>query len=56
LTVKQRALLVQVLVFHQRADYPPTVGACACGWRVLGASHAEHVVDVFDEVLAFEAG
>lgn len=55
LTVEQRALLVQVLVYHQRADSPPKVGCCACGWAVLGGSYAEHVADVYSEALAFES-
>jgi hypothetical protein len=33
-----------VLVYHQRRD----IEGCYCGWKVLGASHAEHVVDVFE--------
>lgn len=39
-----RAVLVEVLVYHQRLD----VGHCCCGWGVLGASHAEHVADVYE--------
>lgn len=41
-------ILVDVLVYHQRAD----VSSCACGWSVLGASHAEHVADVFTDSIA----
>lgn len=40
-----RDVLIDTLVYHQRAD----VTYCACGWSVLGASHAEHVADVFEE-------
>lgn len=36
--------LVLVLVYHQRAENT----GCACGWFVLGASWAEHVVDVYE--------
>lgn len=38
-----RQQLVEVLVAHQRHTY----AACLCGWSVLGASHSEHVADVF---------
>lgn len=43
-----RAVLVEVLVYHQRKSSSD----CCCGWAVLGASHAEHVADVFAESLA----
>lgn len=39
-----RALLVATIVYHQRAS----IERCACGWSVLGASWAEHVVDVYE--------
>jgi|KBSMisStandDraft_5_1062788.scaffolds.fasta_scaffold824339_2 hypothetical protein len=48
LTPAERACLVEVLVYHQRVEDPPYTGVCACGWGVLGASHAEHVVEVFE--------
>lgn len=40
-----RAVLVDVLVYHQ----PTSTSGCICGWGVLGASHAEHVADVYEE-------
>jgi hypothetical protein len=40
----RRPLLIEVLVHHQRAD----VSGCICGWAVLGASHPEHVADVYE--------
>jgi hypothetical protein len=40
-----RAVLVSVLVYHQRRD----IRSCACGWSLLAASHAEHVADVYEE-------
>jgi hypothetical protein len=43
-----RAVLVQVLVYHQRLN----AGACACGWGQIGESHAEHVAEVFEMELA----
>lgn len=43
-----RAALVDVLIYHWRTS----VSGCGCGWGVLGASHAEHVADVFEESMA----
>ena len=40
-----RAVLVDVLVYHWRTN----TSGCGCGWGVLGASHAEHVADVYEE-------
>lgn len=40
-----RDVLVDVLVYHQRLD----AGHCGCGWSVLGASHAAHVAEVYEE-------
>jgi hypothetical protein len=44
-----REMMMDVLVYHQRLD----VGTCACGWSVIGASHAQHVVEVYE--LSIEA-
>lgn len=46
-----RDVLVQVLIYHQRIS---NLG-CACGWGPLGASHAEHVADVYEETVRFKA-
>lgn len=43
-----RAVLVEVLIYHQRAS----IERCACGWDRLGASHAEHVADVYEASIA----
>lgn len=40
-----RKVLVDVFVYHQRT----LTAGCACGWSVLGASHAEHVADIYEE-------
>lgn len=40
-----RAVLVEVLVYHQRRD----LQHCMCGWGELGASHPEHVADVYEQ-------
>lgn len=40
-----REILTEVLVYHQRKS---DLG-CACGWDILGASHAEHIADVYEE-------
>jgi hypothetical protein len=42
-----RELLVAVLVAHQRA----ASDACACGWSVVGASHAEHIADKYEAAI-----
>lgn len=42
-----RELLVAVLVYHQRTD----TSGCHCGWALLGASHPEHVADVYEQAL-----
>lgn len=47
-----RESLVTVLVYHQRKD----IRGCCCGWSVLGASHAEHVADVYEESVATKGG
>lgn len=47
-----RDVLVECLVYHQTLDGPPPFTfTCACGWRELGASHAEHVADVVESSL-----
>jgi hypothetical protein len=45
-----RVTLVDVLIYHQRHD----IGGCACGWSVLGASHAEHVADIYEMVMSLD--
>lgn len=40
-----REALVTVLVYHQ----PTSTSGCHCGWGVLGASHSEHVADVYEQ-------
>jgi len=45
MTDHERQVLVEVLVYHQRLD----IGCCGCGWSVLGASHAEHIADVYEQ-------
>lgn len=44
MTDYDREVLVTILVYHWRTD-----NGCGCGWAVLGASHAEHVADVYEE-------
>jgi len=44
-----RGLLVGVLVAHQ----PTSTSGCICGWAVLGASHAEHVADVYEAATGY---
>lgn len=39
-----RLLLIEILIYHQRTE----VSGCHCGWSVLGASHAEHIADVYE--------
>jgi hypothetical protein len=43
-----RAVLVEVLVYH----WATKTSACGCGWSKLGASHAEHVADVYEASVA----
>ncbi len=45
LVVYDREVLTNVLVYHQRTN----TSGCHCGWAVLGASYADHVVDVYEE-------
>lgn len=49
-TVYDRDLLVAVLVYHQRQS----IKGCACGWSVLGASHADHVASVYEGAVAVD--
>ncbi|MDQ1738089.1 MAG: hypothetical protein QOH56_4340 [Pseudonocardiales bacterium] len=44
-----REVLVATLIYHWRKD----IRGCGCGWAALGASHPEHVVDVYEESVAF---
>lgn len=46
--VYDRAVLINVLVYHARTS----TSGCHCGWNVLGASHAEHVADVYEQSVA----
>jgi hypothetical protein len=46
-TPAERELLVAILVAHQRRD----ISGCICGWSVLGASHPEHIADMFEAAL-----
>lgn len=43
-----REVLVTVLVYHQHTN----TSGCICGWAVLGASHPEHVADVYEQSVA----
>lgn len=47
-----RDVLVQVLVYHQRQDSQ----SCLCGWDKLGASHPEHVADMYEQALVAVKG
>jgi hypothetical protein len=42
---EMRRCLVEVIIYH----WATSTSGCGCGWAVLGASYAEHVVDVFEE-------
>lgn len=44
-----REVLTTVLVYHQRKN----IESCCCGWAKWGASHAEHVADVYEDSLRF---
>jgi hypothetical protein len=48
LSREERDILVQVLIYHWRTD----TSGCGCGWARLGHSHAEHVVEVFEQSVA----
>jgi hypothetical protein len=43
-----RDTLVRVLIYHYRRD----ASSCGCGWSRLGASHPEHVADVYEASVA----
>lgn len=43
-----REVLVTVLIYHYRKN----ISECGCGWSELGASHPEHVADVYEESVA----
>ncbi len=47
-----REVLVNVLVYHQATR----TSGCHCGWAVLGASHAEHVADIYEGSVAIKTG
>jgi hypothetical protein len=47
-----REALLATLIYHWRTG----TSGCGCGWSVLGASHAEHVADVYEQSVAAEAG
>ncbi len=48
MTEYNREVLTTTLVYHKRKD----IKSCSCGWLVLGASHADHVADVYEESVA----
>lgn len=39
-----RAILIEVLVYH----WATNTSGCGCGWRELGKSHPEHVVNIYE--------
>jgi hypothetical protein len=43
-TVYIHELLVAVIIAHQRTNSDK----CACGWSMLGASHAEHIAEKYE--------
>jgi hypothetical protein len=43
----ERHVLTAVIAHHQRTKS----NRCSCGWGVLGASFAAHIVDVYDSVI-----
>ena len=45
--IHNREILVNVLIYHWRTN----TSGCGCGWGVLGASHADHVVEVYEDAL-----
>lgn len=47
-----REVLIEVLVYHQRAD----ARFCTCGWGELGRSHAKHIADVYEEAVIAPLG
>lgn len=46
-----RAVLVNVLVYHYRAD----ITGCGCGWADLGRSWPEHVATIYEESVSARA-
>lgn len=46
-TPYDRDVMISVLVYHQRRD----ITFCSCGWGALGRSHAEHVVEVYEQTM-----
>lgn len=47
-----REVLVTILVYH----WPTESSGCRCGWNVLGASHPEHVANVYEESMTALVG
>jgi hypothetical protein len=45
LNEEERTILKTVLIYHYRKD----ISGCGCGWAELGRSHAEHVINIFEE-------
>lgn len=42
-----RKAMVHAIVYHQRRDG----GSCMCGFNQLGRSQAEHVADMYEQVV-----
>lgn len=40
-----REILKDVIIHHPKVD----IKQCLCGWSKLGADHADHVADVYEE-------
>jgi hypothetical protein len=47
-----RDTLVTTLVYH----WATNTSGCGCGWAKLGASHPEHVADVYEQSVASKRG
>ncbi len=50
--VYDREVLTTTLVYHH---WRTNTSGCGCGWRMLGASHAEHVADVYEQSIRARA-
>lgn len=46
-----REVLVNALIYH----WATNTSGCGCGWSVLGASHPEHVADVYEQAIVSRA-
>lgn len=45
--IYDRTIFKRVIIYHPKVD----IAHCLCGWSKLGALHADHAADVYEEAV-----